>query len=67
MQQSPVYLFRWMWISWLPITIIALLGVIQLPGLQWVGGLIGSVAMVCLFLFLDRRGSKKHQHEEDES
>lgn len=64
MQQSPVYLFRWIWISLLPVTIIALLGVIQLPGLKWVWGFIGSVAVVCLFLFLDFTWSKKHRHED---
>ncbi|WP_298787614.1 hypothetical protein [uncultured Marinococcus sp.] len=64
MQQSPVYLFRWMWISLLPVTIIALLGVIQLPGLKWVWGFIGSVTVVCFFLFLDFTWSKKHRHKE---
>ncbi|WP_022794544.1 hypothetical protein [Marinococcus halotolerans] len=64
MQQSPVYLFRWMWISLLPVTIIALLGVIQLPGLKWIGGLIGSIAVVGLFLFLDFTWSQKHRHDE---
>jgi hypothetical protein len=53
-----------MWISLLPVTIIALLGVIQLPGLKWVWGFIGSVTVVCFFLFLDFTWSKKHRHKE---
>lgn len=57
-----VYLFRWMWISLIPLNVIFLLKFITVPGsaLLWRGEIIIPAAMLLVFLLLDCTWEKKY-------